>query len=623
MMRRSGILKLVGTIMAALLTAPAAAQTPKAVVMEERNEVNVYSETGFTWTLHREVLIADPADKEHTHFSIFLNKDMELAKFQITLSTPDGRILRTLKQKDLVNTELSEGLASDGRISYVSFIPTTTPTLAVVDMKVDFKRDNLSLPAFSPLDSYDTEVRHAQYELTCPKDFALDYQAVNTSCQPRETLSGKTRKLVFELSDLKAVANSSYSRSLSETAPKVYFRPRTISYYKTRGSMATWQEMGQWLYSLTTGLDALPQEAVDKVKALTENCATDKEKVAALYRHLAATTRYVSIQLGIGGYRPMPAADVWRLGYGDCKALSNYMKALLKAAGIESHCAAISTREERLLKDFPNFQQMDHMILEVPLQDDTLWIECTHPSLPLGYVHSAIAGHDALVLTPGGGRIATLPQYADTASKHVTSATITLAADGTADIAIDDTYTGHLYDRYSPLAKASQKDLKEFMLARYNLPQAQVTAATAEDQCEDFQLPQTTTRLKAHSGHYANATGSRLFLPSTPLRNTFSPGADSHLAAELFIRKGMLTKEHITIHLPDGYEVEAMPESCERETPYLHFRYTAAQDGKDIVITSETTLRHGLFPQAQDEMFELEKMMASVYAKKITLKKKN
>ena len=170
MMRRSGIVILACTIMAALLTAPAAAQTPKAVVMEERNEVNVYSETGFTWTLHREVLIADPADKEHTHFSIFLNKDMELTKFQITLSTPDGRTLRTLKQKDLVNTELSEGLASDGRISYVSFIPTTTPTLAVVDMKVDFKRDNLSLPAFSPLDSYDTEVRHAQYELTYPKD---------------------------------------------------------------------------------------------------------------------------------------------------------------------------------------------------------------------------------------------------------------------------------------------------------------------------------------------------------------------------------------------------------------------------------------------------------------------
>ena len=77
MMRPSGIVILIGTIMAALLTAPAVAQTPKAVVMEERNEVNVYSETGFTWTLHREVLIADPADKEHTHFSIFLNKDTE------------------------------------------------------------------------------------------------------------------------------------------------------------------------------------------------------------------------------------------------------------------------------------------------------------------------------------------------------------------------------------------------------------------------------------------------------------------------------------------------------------------------------------------------------------------
>ena len=86
------------------------------------------------------------------------------------------------------------------------------------------------------------------------------------------------------------------------------------------------------------------------------------------------------------------------------------MRAMLTELGIPSTYTVISTTSRRLLADFASANQNNHVILQVPLPNDTLWIECTNPTLPLGYVHHSIAGHDALLIGPDGGTLYRLPK---------------------------------------------------------------------------------------------------------------------------------------------------------------------------------------------------------------------
>lgn len=94
--------------------------------------------------------------------------------------------------------------------------------------------------------------------------------------------------------------------------------------------MSSWQSYGIWQNSLLTGRDQLAEPIKLKLRELTAGCNTPREKVQAVYNYLAETTRYVSIQLGIGGLQPIAASDVCRAGFGDCKGLSNYTHAMLK-----------------------------------------------------------------------------------------------------------------------------------------------------------------------------------------------------------------------------------------------------------------------------------------------------
>ncbi len=196
--------------------------------------------------------------------------------------------------------------------------------------------------------------------------------------------TGANRQQVIEAtaSKLSPIIKEPFGPDFTELFPRVYFAPSAFKYDKSEGDMSNWQKYGEWQYRLLDGRDLLTEPFRAKLHELTAHCTTDRDKVKAIYDYLAKTTRYVSIQLGIGGLQPIAAADVCRTGFGDCKGLSNYTRAMLKELGIASTYTVISTTNERLLPDFSSANQMNHVILQVPLPQDTLWLECTNHRFP-------------------------------------------------------------------------------------------------------------------------------------------------------------------------------------------------------------------------------------------------
>ncbi len=75
------------------------------------------------------------------------------------------------------------------------------------------------------------------------------------------------------------------------------------------GSAKNWKEFGQWYADkILVGTDVLPEETKVKIRNLVGDEKNTIEKAKIIYKYMQEKTRYVSIQVGIGGWKPMYAA---------------------------------------------------------------------------------------------------------------------------------------------------------------------------------------------------------------------------------------------------------------------------------------------------------------------------
>lgn len=592
-----------------------------SIVQDASTEIISESATSALRKQSYTITILNEKGQEAAHFSCMCDKFTSLSKFSGEMIDSSGKVIRKIKKSDLQMTEYSSGLTSDDYMYYYQFSLPRYPITIKYEWEVKHKDGLIGYPDFIPQTRYNQAVAKATYRLQTPPDYPCRYHKVNTEAEViQKTIPNGGVVTEITLQSIPALEYEPFGASLSELIPRVYFTPKKFSYDKSQGDLSNWKTYGEWQYSLLAGRDQLDDATKAKLRDLTANCKTPREKVQTIYNHLAATTRYVSIQLGIGGLQPIAAADVCRTGFGDCKGLSNYTGAMLKELGIPSTYTVISTDNERLLSDFASANQMNHVILQVPLPNDTLWLECTNPELPFGYVHSDIAGHDALLITPEGGKLCQLPTYPDSINTQSITARIILTPAGEAEVETHDNLRLFQYENISGITRLAPARQQDYLLSNINLNHATISNLQITEEKEA--IPQIGICYKINSEQYGSKTGNRLFIPANIFRKAFNSPELKERKQDIHIDYGYLDSDTICLQLPEGYSIESLPKPCIIENKFGTFYSSLQSKEKEIQIVHRLLMRKGVYPKEQyKEFLDFRKQIAAQYNGKIILKK--
>ncbi len=593
----------------------------KAVI--EEYTIDIYCESATHAVQHfREVTtISNEQGAPLASFVCSCSKNDKLTSFKGIVTDATGRVIRKLKESELQKTEYSPYLAIDDYKMFLNYTPPVYPITISYEWTIDSHDNLIEFPAFCPQDDYDISVKKATYRLQAPKSMNIRYalQHINNKVEVSDG-SSSDQLFTLEVNDLPALKKESFTLSLSERMPLARFAPTDFSYYGRHGNLHSWKDYGLWEYSLIRGLDLLPQNVCQELHQLTDGLQTPREKVAALYKRLEKTTRYVAVLLGIGGQRPAPAANVCKSGYGDCKGLSNYMRAMLKEVGIASNYTTISTVNRNLLPNFASAGQMNHVILQVPLENDTLWLECTNPELPMGYVHDGIAGHNAIEINEQGGRLVRLPVYADSTNLMHSTLDIRIDAQGAADMTIRQETFNQQYEDRLPLLKMDEKDREKALQRIAHIPQAdikhmEVRASESE--------PKMRLEADVKSNRYATQTGQRLFVPICPLHRGYTiPNGTAERQEDLWLERGYLDVDDITLTIPESYVVEARPKDVNIEYPFATFSFSLQVEDNTIHIRNRLLRHSGFYDKALfSQLSAFYRTISNTYKQKIVLKK--
>ena len=383
-----------------------------------------------------------------------------------------------------------------------------------------------------------------------------------------------------KVENLAKFALEPYGPHRKEQGAFVLVAPNYFDFGGLPGEMNTWENFGQFYSKINANRDILPELAKTEIDKIISQESTIVGKVEMLYKYLQNNTRYVGVQLGVGGFQTFDAKYVFEKKYGDCKALTNYMQSMLKYAGIQSYPALVlaGRSEPDILKDF-SANQFNHVILCVPAKNDTIWLECTSQTSPFGHLGTFTEDRHVLVVTPIGGVICKTPASNANDNMQIRRAEVEILENGDAAIKIEITYTGNQQDRVRGyLMNKSPRDREKWLRNQYsyNIVENHVDYSDLEKSNIQIKLPIVLKIRKLGS-----RSNTRLFFkPALEVAYQSIPSEVEDRKQPLDFVYPFNDQDLIQYKLPPGYEVENMPEAIDITTDFGIYRTKYIDDGK-------------------------------------------
>ncbi|MGB5238787.1 MAG: DUF3857 domain-containing transglutaminase family protein, partial [Flavobacteriaceae bacterium] len=411
----------------------------------------------------RVVTVLNDRGNRHVKASLGYNDGLRVKSIEAQIYDASGNEIKRIKQKQFNDVSAVDGgtLYSDSRVLYMDYTPTQYPY--TVDFSYEFTSESTALiPSWFFIDSYLLSVEKSIYEVRYEQPYLKPIiKEINLEGLQLEKDSTATT-ITYQVSNLSAIKKETLCPSLRNFAPRLLVRLKNFQYEGIAGDVNNWKEMGLWVQeNLLAGRDELPSETIDRINTLVSGVTDTLERAKKVYEFVQDNTRYVSVQVGIGGIQPISAIEVDRVKYGDCKGLSNYTKALLDAVNIPAYYVHVESGNERVdfEEDFPDLGQGNHVILAIPYNGQYYWIDCTSQIHPFGFLGDFTDDRKVLLIKPEGGEIVKTPNYTNEYNLQRTKARATLAATGKLTAEVEIETKGIQYDNRFHLEEDSTYEI--------------------------------------------------------------------------------------------------------------------------------------------------------------------
>lgn len=537
-----------------------------------------------------------------------------------------GNEIKKIKRKDFRDQSAAGGgtLFSDNRMVYLDYTPTEYPFTIVYDSEIETS-NTAFIPQWYPLNNYFVSVEKSILNVNYPENLGFKKMEFNFSDFQIKKKVDTSTQLSYIATNILAQKYEDYSQAFSAIFPRVMMGLEVFHLEGVDGAAKTWKEFGQW-YSDTilSGTIDLSEETKAKMKGLVGNETDPVQKAKIIYNYVQQKSRYVSIQVGIGGWKPMLASDVDRLGYGDCKALTNYTKALLNAVDVPSYNTILyGDRNKRdIQNDFVSMQG-NHMILSIPNGKEYIWLECTSQDDPFGYQGIFTDDRAVIIMKPEGAEVVRTKIYPDKENTQISRGSYSLSEEGDLSGTIAIVSEGSQYSRKAPVENLQPTE-KEAHYKDYwdNINNLKINKVTFSN---DKQKVSFTENLEITAENYGKISGNNLLF----VVNAFNQYSGSvkrirNRKTSFEIQRGFYDNDEIAITLPEGFILESMPPKFELNNKFGEYKTEILKnDNGNLVYKRTLFIKKGLYKNDEYEAYRIftEQISKNDNAKIILIKK--
>ncbi|MEE4215768.1 MAG: DUF3857 domain-containing protein [Bacteroidales bacterium] len=550
------------------------------------------------------ITILDENGDNYAVFNEWYDKFRSIEKIQILLYDKEGNLMSRVKSNEIEDycSFSSFSLYEDNRQKL--FIPNVNSYPYTISISfVNNYRGLFTYPTWQPSIGYDISVQKSSFRIITPQDFRFRYKESNLGIESELGEQGNKLNYYWEVQSLGADESEDYSPYYYRTTGVLYTAPSDFSIDGYAGNMDTWENLGLWQYSLLEGRDGLSDITKAQVKEIMDDASSKRDLVKKIYKYMQSRTRYVSIQEGIGGWQPFSSLQVDTDGYGDCKALSNYTMVLLKEAGIASFYTSVKAGRAipDIQADFVS-NQSNHVFLCVPLDSDTIWLECTSQVTPFGYIGNSTDDRHVLLVTPDGGKLVKSRTYTKNENVKTHLAIVDLNYESGSDLEIRSTYRGLRYDIVAPLLTRSVEERMKWVYNNTAIENASISDFSISRNPGSDVVPEITTTLKMDVKNYGSVTGDRWFLPMNLLTRIGSesiPERNSNRRTDIMYRSSSTDIDSVYYKIPEGYVIESVPQSMETVTVFGSYSVTLDIIENQILYVRRRTMNKGCYPSSK------------------------